>query len=82
MSRGRSDFYRCEPRSCVPIPDPEAHELIRAEGKRLGIAPREIDDAEIIERIFYAASGSTYSRTTCERCTGSPSQMTSKGHLS
>jgi 3-hydroxyacyl-CoA dehydrogenase len=46
-------FYRYEQGSRVPIPDPELHELIRAEAKRFGIAPREIGDAEIIERMFY-----------------------------
>jgi 3-hydroxyacyl-CoA dehydrogenase len=49
-----SGFYRYEEGSRTPIPDPLVHDLIRAEAKRLGVARREIDDAEIIERMFYA----------------------------
>ena len=35
-------------------PDPEVRELIRAEAARLGVAQREVSDAEIVERCIYA----------------------------
>ena len=36
------------------VPDPEVDRLIEAYRKELGITPRKIDDAEIVERCIYA----------------------------
>ncbi|MFN7723734.1 MAG: 3-hydroxyacyl-CoA dehydrogenase NAD-binding domain-containing protein [Rubrivivax sp.] len=47
-------LYRYEPGSRVPQPDPEVHALIRDEAQRLGIKPRDIDDAEIVQRCLLA----------------------------
>ena len=37
-----------------PIADPEVEALFAEESRRAGIAPREVDDAEIRERLLYA----------------------------
>lgn len=46
-------FYRYETGSRVPIPDPEVHALIELSARELGIARREIDDQEILQRCLY-----------------------------
>jgi 3-hydroxyacyl-CoA dehydrogenase len=46
-------WYRYEPGSRVPIPDPEVEQLILAESKRLGIERHPISDEEIIKRCIY-----------------------------
>jgi len=43
-------LYRYEAGSRQPLPDPLAEALIRDEARRLGIRPRAIDDAEIVQR--------------------------------
>jgi len=43
-------FYRYEPGSRVPQPDPEVEALILEESKRLGITRRSISDQEIVLR--------------------------------
>ncbi len=47
-------FYRYEPGSRTPIPDPEVAAIIRAEAQKLGIAQRPIADEEIVERCTLA----------------------------
>jgi 3-hydroxyacyl-CoA dehydrogenase len=47
-------MYRYEPGSRVRHADPEVDALIRAEARRLNIAPRAMSDADIIERCMYA----------------------------
>lgn len=47
-------LYRYEPGSRTPQPDPAVHALIHDEAKRLGIKPRDIDDAEIVQRCLLA----------------------------
>jgi 3-hydroxyacyl-CoA dehydrogenase len=47
-------FYRYEPGSRTPIPDPLVHELIVASAKEAGIERRTITDEEIVERCIYA----------------------------
>jgi 3-hydroxyacyl-CoA dehydrogenase len=47
-------FYRYEPNARRGTPDREVAALIRAEAARLRIAPRVIDDAEIVERCMLA----------------------------
>ena len=47
-------FYRYDPGSRVPQPDPRVEELAVAEAMRLGIARRAIDDAEIVDRCILA----------------------------
>jgi 3-hydroxyacyl-CoA dehydrogenase len=47
-------FYRYEAHARRGLPDPEVTGLIRAEAARLGVAQREIDDAEIVERCMLA----------------------------
>lgn len=49
-----SGLYRYEAGSRLPLPDPEVHALIRDEARRLGLQPREIDDAEIVQRCLLA----------------------------
>ena len=46
-------MFRYEAGSRKPIPDPEVQDIIRAEAEKLGIAQREIDDEEIIQRCIY-----------------------------
>jgi 3-hydroxyacyl-CoA dehydrogenase len=47
-------WYRYEPGSRTPIPDPEAHAIIEAYRKEIGVAPRQVSDEEIVERLIYA----------------------------
>ena len=47
-------MYRYETGSRVRHADPEVDLLIRAEAQRLNIVPREMSDAQIIERCIYA----------------------------
>jgi 3-hydroxyacyl-CoA dehydrogenase len=47
-------WYRYSPGSRTPIPDPEVERLIEGAAQRAGIQRRQIDDAEIIDRIVYA----------------------------
>jgi 3-hydroxyacyl-CoA dehydrogenase len=47
-------WYRYEAGSRKPIPDPEVDALIAAYREELGIAPRRIGDAEIVERCVFA----------------------------
>ncbi len=46
-------FYRYEPGSRAPIPDPQVEAMTREEARRLGIAQREISDGEILARCIY-----------------------------
>jgi 3-hydroxyacyl-CoA dehydrogenase len=46
-------WYRYEPSSRTPIPDPEIERLIVSVSKELGIERRPIDDQEILERCVY-----------------------------
>ncbi|MGQ0662820.1 MAG: 3-hydroxyacyl-CoA dehydrogenase NAD-binding domain-containing protein [Pseudomonadota bacterium] len=47
-------WYRYEPGSRAPIPDPEIEALIVAESRRLGIERRPIGEEEILKRCLYA----------------------------
>ncbi len=47
-------FYRYEPGSRTPIPDPEVGAIIRAEALKLGITQRQIGAEEIVERCTLA----------------------------
>jgi len=47
-------WYRYEAGRRDAIPDPKVDEIIAAYRKEKGIAPRRIDDAEIVERCVYA----------------------------
>jgi 3-hydroxyacyl-CoA dehydrogenase len=47
-------FYRYEPGSRKPLPDPVVHELIEQSAREAGIARRTIGDDEIVERTIYA----------------------------
>jgi 3-hydroxyacyl-CoA dehydrogenase len=46
--------YRYEPGNRVPQPDPAVDEVIAAYRKEIGIAPRAVSDAEIVERCILA----------------------------
>ncbi|MCZ6749246.1 MAG: 3-hydroxyacyl-CoA dehydrogenase NAD-binding domain-containing protein, partial [SAR324 cluster bacterium] len=46
-------WYRYEPGSRTPLPDPEVEALILKESERLGIARREISAEEIVARTIY-----------------------------
>jgi 3-hydroxyacyl-CoA dehydrogenase len=46
-------YYRYEPGDRTRHDDPEALELLRARAQRLGIAPREHSEQEILERCLY-----------------------------
>jgi 3-hydroxyacyl-CoA dehydrogenase len=46
-------FYIYEKGSRSPIPDPEVEEIIASTSKRLGIARRQIDKKEIVERLIF-----------------------------
>lgn len=46
-------WYRYEPGSRTPIPDPEIEKLIIEVSTELGFERRAIDDAEIVERCMY-----------------------------
>jgi 3-hydroxyacyl-CoA dehydrogenase len=47
-------FYRYEPGSRKPIPDPEVDSLINSYRAEIGVKPRQISDEEIVERCMYA----------------------------
>jgi 3-hydroxyacyl-CoA dehydrogenase len=47
-------FYRYEPGSRTPLPDPAVEAIIAEVSKELGITRRLIDDQEILERCMYA----------------------------
>ncbi len=47
-------FYRYEPGSRAPVPDPVVDKLIVDHSRALGLARRTISDAEIVERCIYA----------------------------
>jgi 3-hydroxyacyl-CoA dehydrogenase len=47
-------FYRYEPGSRKPIPDPDVDSLIQQYRKEIRIQPRSISDEEIVERCIYA----------------------------
>jgi 3-hydroxyacyl-CoA dehydrogenase len=47
-------FYRYEPGSRTPLPDPEVEAVIKAVSKELGIERRAISDDEIFERCLYS----------------------------
>lgn len=46
-------WYRYEPGSRTPIPDPEVEEIIKEASRRAGAQRREISDGEIRERVLY-----------------------------
>jgi 3-hydroxyacyl-CoA dehydrogenase len=47
-------YYRYEPGSRTPIPDPEAEAVFLEASRREGIERRAISDAEILDRLTYA----------------------------
>ncbi|MDW8469664.1 MAG: 3-hydroxyacyl-CoA dehydrogenase NAD-binding domain-containing protein [Burkholderiales bacterium] len=47
-------WYRYEPGSRTPIPDPEVEALIAEHRREIGVAPRAIAGEEIVERCIYA----------------------------
>ena len=47
-------WYRYEPGSRKPIPDPDVEQLIAAYRKEISVKPRAISEEEIIERCIYA----------------------------
>jgi 3-hydroxyacyl-CoA dehydrogenase len=47
-------FYKYEPGSRTPVPDPEVEAIIQAVSKELGIERRAIGDEEIFERCLYS----------------------------
>ncbi len=47
-------FYRYEPGSRVPVPDPEVEAIITGVSKELGIERRAVSDDEILERCMYS----------------------------
>ncbi len=47
-------FYRYEPGSRTPIPDPEVEAIIKAVSKEQGVEQRVIGDDEIFERCLYS----------------------------
>ena len=46
-------YYRYEPNSRTPVPDPEVEEIIREASRREGLRRRDISDQEILERLVY-----------------------------
>ncbi len=52
QKRGRGWYRYDDPRT--PSPDPEVHELIRSAAAAAGLQPREITDAEIVQRTVLA----------------------------
>jgi 3-hydroxyacyl-CoA dehydrogenase len=46
-------YYRYEPNSRTPVPDPEVEEIIREASRREGLQRRDISDQEILERLVY-----------------------------
>jgi 3-hydroxyacyl-CoA dehydrogenase len=51
---GRGFFRYDGPNKREPLPDPARIELVAEEALRAGIAPRDVGDAEIIERLTFA----------------------------
>jgi 3-hydroxyacyl-CoA dehydrogenase len=49
-----SGWYRYEPGSRTPLPDPEVEALIEDYRKSMGLARRAIDDEEIVQRCVFA----------------------------
>ncbi|MEZ5473557.1 MAG: 3-hydroxyacyl-CoA dehydrogenase NAD-binding domain-containing protein [Steroidobacteraceae bacterium] len=49
-----SGWYRYEPGRRDALPDVEVEEIIAAERRELGIKPRKISEAEIVDRLVYA----------------------------
>ena len=47
-------WYRYEAGSRKPIPDPEVEKIISDYRSEIGIKPRQVSDAEIVERLIYA----------------------------
>jgi 3-hydroxyacyl-CoA dehydrogenase len=47
-------FYKYEPGSRKPIPDPAVDEIIQKYRSEIGVKPRQIADEEIVERCIYA----------------------------
>ncbi len=47
-------FYRYEPGSRTPLPDPAVDAIIAEVSKELGIARRQVSDDEVLERCMYA----------------------------
>jgi 3-hydroxyacyl-CoA dehydrogenase len=47
-------WYRYEEGGRKPLPDPEVDALLAAHRRRLGVDPRPIEDAEVVERCVYA----------------------------
>jgi 3-hydroxyacyl-CoA dehydrogenase len=47
-------WYKYEPGSRMPIPDPEVQQVIEQSAKAAGIKRREISDQEILERTLYS----------------------------
>jgi len=47
-------YYKYEPGSRTPVPDPEIEKLIRDVAREQGIEQREVTDEEIVERCVYA----------------------------
>lgn len=50
----QAGYYRYEPNSRVPIPDPIVDELIKEAAQSAGITRRQISDEEIVERCMLA----------------------------
>jgi len=46
-------YYRYEPGSRTPLPDPEVQSIVEEASERAGVARRDISDQEIFERLFY-----------------------------
>jgi 3-hydroxyacyl-CoA dehydrogenase len=47
-------FYKYEPGSRKPLPDPEVQDIIEKYRSEIGVKPRPISDEEIVERCMYA----------------------------
>jgi 3-hydroxyacyl-CoA dehydrogenase len=47
-------FYKYEPGSRKPIPDPEVEKIISSYRDEIGVKPRNISDEEIVQRLVYA----------------------------
>ena len=47
-------FYKYEPGSRKPLPDPEVEKIIEKYRSEIGLKPRQISDDEIVERCIYA----------------------------
>jgi 3-hydroxyacyl-CoA dehydrogenase len=47
-------WYRYEPGSRKPLPDPEVERMLAGYRQEIGVTPRAISDGEIVERCLYA----------------------------